>query len=146
MITSKLAGHHNFYEALLEQDGHELTKIRPPLDLRSWQNLPVSSIASVRVAAITSMEKKHLHQILANHPFRHFPVILETGESTEGIMSRSQAEVVIKGGSPRIKQAITCYPDEPIREAAGKFIESSTGTILIIDRDNVIPEWHTHGS
>ncbi|MBC7364359.1 MAG: chloride channel protein, partial [Candidatus Aminicenantes bacterium] len=43
---ARLAGHLNFYEALLVQDGQELHKIKPPLDLRSWQNLPVSAIAN----------------------------------------------------------------------------------------------------
>ena len=43
---SRRAGKLNFYDALLVQDGHELHKIRPPLDLQSWQRLPISAIAN----------------------------------------------------------------------------------------------------
>jgi CIC family chloride channel protein len=30
----------NFYEELLEQDGHQLEHVIPPRDLKSWQQLP----------------------------------------------------------------------------------------------------------
>ncbi|HNW29073.1 MAG TPA: chloride channel protein [Spirochaetota bacterium] len=45
----------NFYDALLVQDGHELHKIRPPLDLQSWQNLPISAIASPNPVGLHDM-------------------------------------------------------------------------------------------
>ena len=35
----------NFYDAILEQDGHKLEKLLPPRDFQSWQKLPVSTIA-----------------------------------------------------------------------------------------------------
>ncbi len=37
---ARLGGRHNFYDALLLQDGHELIRIKPPRDLESWQKLP----------------------------------------------------------------------------------------------------------
>src|SRR5208282_621975 len=37
LAIARLGGHHNFYDALLLQDGHELIRIKPPRDLGSWQ-------------------------------------------------------------------------------------------------------------
>ena len=37
----------NFYDALLLQDGQEITRIKPLRDLENWKNLPVSAIANM---------------------------------------------------------------------------------------------------
>lgn len=54
---------HNFYDELLLQDGHELIKIKPPRDLQSWQNLPVSHIMNVKPVFVESIDPEYLHSI-----------------------------------------------------------------------------------
>ena len=44
-ISRRLA-RHNFYDALLEQDGHVVERFAPPRDLREWQKQPVSHLAN----------------------------------------------------------------------------------------------------
>ncbi len=68
---------HNFYDALLEQDGHRIEHVRPPRDLQSWEQFPVSAIANFQPVIISSLAEAELRKMLAAHPYRQFPVVLE---------------------------------------------------------------------
>ena len=46
----------NFYDAILEQDGHKLEKLLPPRDLQSWQKLPVSAIANFQPVVLDNLD------------------------------------------------------------------------------------------
>ena len=63
---------HNFYDDLLLQDGHELIKIKPPRDLQSWQNLPVSHIMNKKPVVVESTDPKDLQTIISNTPYKFF--------------------------------------------------------------------------
>ncbi len=63
-IVCRLAGDLNFYDALLVNDGHELIKIRPPVDIRAWQNLPVSAIANHRPVIVDSLDRDSLREVV----------------------------------------------------------------------------------
>ena len=54
-ISRKL-NRQNFYDALLTQDGHQIEHVRPPRDLQSWQQLPVSAIASFQPVTLRSLD------------------------------------------------------------------------------------------
>jgi CIC family chloride channel protein len=125
----------NFYDALLVQDGHELHKIRPPLDLHSWQNLPVSAIANPKPVAVRKMETKALKELIDRYPYVCFPVLLDG--RLEGIVTRQEIQrAVLAGTPPEIQPAITCFPDQPVREIGDKFIASPVSALIVLERDS----------
>lgn len=133
-LTHLLGGRLNFYEALLVQDGHEIHKIKPPLDLRSWQNLKVSAIASYRPVAICSTAPEELKKIIEKYPFNNFPVI-EDGR-VAGILSREKIKSFLSGKSSlEMWPAVSCYEDETIKEIADRFVQSQS-SILLVRRRN----------
>ena len=77
---------HNFYDDLLLQDGHELIKIKPPRDLQSWQNLPVSHIMNKKPVVVESTDPKDLQTIISNTPYKIFP-FLQNG-TISGVVTR----------------------------------------------------------
>lgn len=129
--VARLGGRHNFYDAILLQDGHEILKIRPPRDLESWQGLPVGQIAVTRAAAVTSLDPQALRLLLEEHPYARFPVACcpEDRVALRGEILRALAERRPPGFQP----AASCGPDMPVREAARLLVESETGMILVRD-------------
>ena len=62
-ISRKL-NRQNFYDALLTQDGHQLEHVGPPRDLQSWQQLPVSAIASFQPVMLRSLDAAEIQKPL----------------------------------------------------------------------------------
>ena len=125
----------NFYEAILLQDGHNLDHVIPPRDLKSWQQLPVSAIATFKVATATDLSPAAMKELLKQYPYERFPVI-ENG-SLKGILTRSHAiQAMEDQRSPTVEKATSCLPTETIRELQFRLIESTTGFVAILDRPN----------
>lgn len=123
----------NFYEAILLQDGHNLDHVIPPRDLRSWQQLPVSAIATFKVVSATDLDHNAIKELLRQYPYQRFPVI-EEGQ-LKGILTRTHASEALESHSPpRIEKAISCIPTETIRELQFRLIESTTGFVTVLDR------------
>lgn len=134
-IVARLSGNLNFYDAVLIQDGHELIKIRPPLDIRAWQNLPVSAIANHGPVVVESLERTSLSQIVEKHPFHGFPVVLEG--TLRGLLTRKQIEETLRSESAVVlEEAVTCYSDQPLRDVGDKFIESPSGVMVVLRRED----------
>jgi len=133
VIVSHTFGRDNFYDALLLQDGHELIKIRPPLDIKSWQNLPISSIANPHPIILNDLSAKYLQEMLEKYPYNCFPVSLPGDEL--GITTREQMKSFIErmGDHPGIPKAVTCSPDQSVKEVGDKFIQSPHGVIMVVD-------------
>jgi CIC family chloride channel protein len=132
VIISHAFGKLNFYDALLLQDGHELIKIRPPLDIKSWQNLPISSIANPHPIVVENLSESHLRDILENHPYNYFPIHI--GDEHIGLISRDQIEKILDQKEVlNIPSAITCYPNQSVRDVENKFIESPHGVIVVLN-------------
>jgi CIC family chloride channel protein len=120
----------NFYDALLEQDGHDLEKFSPPRDLRAWQEQPVSRLATMKPVVAASLAREDVLRLLAMHPHERFPVI--EGGRLIGVLMRSDAEASLKAGAPPVlKRALTCPPEAPLRAAETLLVESDTGMILL---------------
>jgi CIC family chloride channel protein len=131
--VARLSGRLNFYDALLVQDGHELHKVRPPLDLQSWQNLPVSAIANPRPVVITDLSPHTLKSAADRHPFAHFPLVSDG--CLKGIVSRSDIlSALLADGTPEVRRAVTCHPDESVREIGDKFIDSPANILVVVSR------------
>ncbi len=132
VIISHAFGKENFYDASLLQDGHELIKIRPPLDIKGWQNLPISSIANPHPIVVDNLDESHLQPILDNHPYNCFPILLENNEV--GVITRDHMESIIAHKTvPEIPKAVFCHPDQTVKDVGNKFIESPSGVIIVID-------------
>ncbi len=133
--VARFGGRLNFYDALLVQDGHELHKVRPPLDLQSWQNLPVSAIANSRPVAVTDLSPAVLREIVERHPYAQFPVVREG--RLIGVVGRVDILAAQTAGlDPAVRPAATCTPDQTVREVGDKFIESPTNILIVVDRED----------
>ena len=129
-MIARWFNHANFYEMVLLQDGHQLDHIIPPRDLRSWQNLPISAIAHFDPVVIENLEEAALKDLLKQHPYRNFPVV-QHGR-LKGVAVRSEIESAVLQSRPvMIEPAITCRPGEIIREMQSRFIEASTGFVVL---------------
>ncbi|HWF18053.1 MAG TPA: chloride channel protein [Verrucomicrobiae bacterium] len=123
---------HNFYEALLIQDGHVLEHVIPPRDLQSWQQLPVSAIANFHPIIATELDGKLFESLLQNHPYRYFPVT-QAGNPPL-IVSRKEAEMALAEKRPvRAEPAVTCVPSQTIRELQMLIVESNQQVVLVLD-------------
>lgn len=130
--VSRFAGKLNFYDALLVQDGHELHKIRPPLDLQSWQNHPVSAIANFRPVVLRTLDPAELGRIADRHAYNFFPV--EIDGRLQGLLSRKQMlEAARNGVPPEIQKAATCHPEQTVREIGDKFMETPSNVLIVVD-------------
>lgn len=125
----------NFYDAMLQQDGHELMKLKPPRDLQSWQNLPISAIANFKPIAVHDLSETALKDLLAKHPYSRFPVILN-GELRGIVTRRAMESAVLQKKAPDILPVPTCVPNLAIRDSANKMIDSPTGLLLIVDPES----------
>jgi CIC family chloride channel protein len=130
----RLAGPLNFYDESLVQDGHELHKIHPPLDLQSWQLLPAGAIANMKPVVIRDLDLNKLHAIVDRHHYNSFPVELDG--RLRGILTRQQIhEAVLRREPPEVQNVITCFPDQTVREIGDKFIESPVNVLVVVDRE-----------
>lgn len=132
--VARLRGPLNFYDALLVQDGHELHKVRPPLDLQGWQNLPVSAIANPRPIVVTDLSAGALKKTVEKYPFAQFPVVVDGRLS--GVAGRIDIESALRTGEPpEVRRGVTCHPDQTVREVGDKFIESPSNILVVVDRE-----------
>ncbi len=127
---ARLGGRHNFYDALLLQDGHELIQIKPPRDLESWQKLPVSEIAHTRPIVLSNLERLTIEKTLESYPYGRFPVVVN-GE-LRGVVSRQELKAALAANlAPRLSPPILCAPEVSVREVASLLMESTSGMVLI---------------
>ena len=124
--------HENFYDAILEQDGHKLEKLLPPRDLQSWQKLPVSAIANFHPVVLEGTEPAEVKRILKEYEFKHFPVMHEGGPV--GIAARAElSEALAEKRPPKLVPAVRCEPRQTIRELQTLLLESPSGMAVVCD-------------
>ncbi|HPA18709.1 MAG TPA: chloride channel protein [Verrucomicrobiae bacterium] len=128
----RLLSRNNFYEAILVQDGHDLAHVKPPPDLREWQNVPVSAIGNFNPVMVRSLARDHLTHILASTPHHQYPLVSD--ERLVGILSRGAIEVALATGHPPdVQPPRTIAPDATLQAAEMALIESPSH-ILVIKR------------
>ena len=128
-ISRRLA-RYNFYDALLEQDGHVVERFAPPRDLREWQKQPISLLANPKPIAVDSLELKDLQTRLQNHPYTQFPVVI--GGEIRGVLTREEATRAIQEKrQPVLVEATICRPKLSLRDVEMQLIESKTGFLLL---------------
>jgi CIC family chloride channel protein len=123
----------NFYEGILKQDGHNLEHVIPPRDLRTWHQLPVSSIATFQPVVLRSLEAEEVSKVLEAYPYHYFPVVLD-GKLT-GVLSRMKGETAVREKTePILQPAVACLPTESIKDLQNLLIESPTGVVMVWDQ------------
>ena len=123
----------NFYEEALIQDGHKMEHLIPPRDLRSWNNLPISAIATFKPIVITDTAEPALKDLIAHHPYRNFPVVIN--DQLKGVAGRREIEAAISEHRPlRMETIPACRPGDTIRESQDILIESPTQTLVLNDK------------
>jgi len=123
----------SFYDATLLQDGHQMEHLVPPRDLQSWHNLPISAIATFKPVAITDLVEPALKEILASHPYRVFPVVID--DLLQGMAIRKEIESAISEHRPvKLESVSTCRPGDTIRDSQNLLIESQTATLILSDK------------
>jgi CIC family chloride channel protein len=129
---SRRMNRHNFYDALIEQDGHRIEHVKPPRDLQSWQQLPVSAIANFRPVVVRSLVADELVRLLREYPYNRFPVV--NNGTRQGILLREEAQTALRERrAPRLKGPVTCLPDQSIRDLQLRLIESNSGLVVLVD-------------
>jgi len=130
---SRRFNRRNFYEALLEQDGHEIEHVRPPRDLTEWQQLPISAIANFKPVLVTNLTPEALEQLLQQHPYERFPVVLD--HQLKGVLTRKETQSALREQrEARLEILPTCLPRDSIRRLQRLLIESPTGLVALTDR------------
>jgi len=131
-ISRKL-NQFSFYEEILVQDGHRLEHVIPPRDLQSWQQMPVSAIATFRPVVAQDLAAAQLEKLLHSHPYQRFPVI-QNGRPS-GVLTRKEAEAALAEKRPaKLEPIVTCLPHQTVGELEKQLIESSSLMVVILDR------------
>jgi len=132
--VARLAGHSNFYEEVLLQDGHEIHKIAPPQDLTGWRNMPVSALANKRPVSITSLSPEALRVSLKQYPYRCFPVILDG--SLRGLLTRDVIEHSLSLGSePELEEPVIFLANQTLHEVEPQMIAATAGLFLVAETE-----------
>lgn len=132
--VARLAGHSNFYEEVLLQDGHEIHKIAPPQDLAGWRNMPVSVLANKKPVVLNSFAPEALKVALSKHPYRCFPVIIDG--VLRGILTRDAMEQTLaSGGEPEPEESTIFLSHQTLQDVEPRMIESEVGLFLVAERE-----------
>ena len=120
----------SFYDQLLEQDGHDVERLRPMDNLRTWQEQAVGALANPRPVVLSSLAEVDVSKVLKAHPFARYPVIRE-GAAT-GILERDEAEAALRAKrEPILQPAIVIEADTSLNEVQNALFESPTGMLLV---------------
>jgi CIC family chloride channel protein len=129
-MISRRMNRENFYDALLSQDGHHLEHVRPPRDLQSWHQLPVSVIANYHPICANDRSPEGLRALL-KYPYQRFLVV--ENDKLLGIITRQEIESALRDNrTPKLEQPVTCLREHTIRDLQNLLIESSTQLVVLL--------------
>jgi CIC family chloride channel protein len=121
---------HNFYDALLEQDGHDIERLRPLDNLRAWQEQSIKALANLKPVAMASLEIPEVERVLKTSPYNRFPLVIDG--VIHGIVLRDEAEEALRQKrTPKIFTADLLPPTAHLREMQSALINSETGMVLV---------------
>jgi CIC family chloride channel protein len=130
---SRKMNRESFYDALLTQDGHRLEHVRPPRDLQSWHDLPVSAIANFKPVTLNELDLAAMRKMLEEHPYQQFPCV--KGGKLQGVLTRKEAEAALRDKrTPALAKAATCLRGQTVAELQHLLIESDTHFVVVLER------------
>jgi CIC family chloride channel protein len=126
---------HGFYEQVLIDDGHVMSMVLPPRDLREWQGYPVSAIANFQPVLAPALEAEPLRQLLAEHPYSRF--IHQPPGAPPRLILREEAERSLAGGAPVTAHPLpVCLRDDSIQSVQNHLVGSPHGIVAVLDQPN----------
>ena len=132
VTISRRMNHHSFYDALIQQDGHQIEHVKPPRDLQDWHQWPVSAIANYRPVVVNDLGPAELTKVLKAHPYQRFPVVKDG--VLAGMLSRKEAESALaEKRAPKLDPAVTCQSNETVRKLQSLLIESTALMVVLLD-------------
>lgn len=132
--TARLFGSQNFYDAVLEQDGHVLHTVAPPRTLNDWQDLHLYTIANKRPVVLRDWSPEAVRKLLGAYPYQRFPAVRD-GKAF--IAAREELEAALaEGREPAPREAVVARPDQAIREISEMFMRTPFGMILLGDPES----------
>lgn len=124
----------NFYDALLEQDGHDLERFTPPRDLTAWHRQSVSALANPTPIVLESLHAPTVEEVISRHPYQAFPV-MDQGVVI-GVLNRIEARAALKTGHPPLLQpVVVCGPNDTIKQAEQWLVEKGARVAVVMSPD-----------
>ena len=128
---SRKMNKENFYDALLTQDGHHIEHVRPPRDLHSWQQLPVSAIANFHPVMGSDLGPASLKTLLDSHPYHRFPIVQH--DKLLGILMREEAETALREfRPPKLVEPTLCFRKQTVLQLQTLLIESPSQLVMLM--------------
>jgi CIC family chloride channel protein len=101
--------------------------------LQSWQQLPVSAIANFQPVLLQESSPEGVQKLLRAHPYLRFPFV-EQGKPVR-ILTRKEAEASLaEKRPPKLEPAVTCLPNQTIRELQSKLIDSTSLMVVVLNQ------------
>jgi CIC family chloride channel protein len=120
----------NFYDQLLDQDGHDVERLRPMDNLRAWQEQAVGALANPRPVVLSSLAEQEVRKVITTHPFARYPVIVNG--VPEGMLEREEAELALHSKRvPQLQPVIVVEADAHLNDVQASLLESTTGSLLV---------------
>ena len=118
---------------MLAQDGHQDRTCPSSARLHSWQQLPVSAIASFQPVLPRALGRAEIQDLLRDHPYQRFPV--EQNGVLAGILTRKEAAAALaENRPPKLEPASICLRGQTIGDLQQLLIASSTQFVVVLDR------------
>ncbi len=134
--TSRLLLRRNFYDALLEQDGHDVEHFAPPRDLVAWHLQQASPLASSRPVLVENLSAPAVRTILDQYPYQSFPVFING--TVTGILHRDDAEIALKQNlEPVLRPAALCAHNDTIKQVEQKMVENGAAVAVLLAENKV---------
>ena len=132
--ASRAWGRGNFYDALLEQDGVELHRVKPPRDLQDWQNQLVRHVANPRPVACTDLSPSAIRDLLGRHGYHRFPLLVP-GQPPALVMREDLQRAAESATPPATRTLASCRADDSIRQAEEAFLRTRDGMVIVLEDD-----------
>jgi hypothetical protein len=91
--------------------------VRPPRNLQSWQQFPVSAIANFRPVVVRDLGRAALQQILKSHPYQGFKPSAHASNRPHPFAGRPVKSAV--AGEPPLTKCPLCK--KPVRKVISLF-------------------------
>ena len=98
-------------------------------------HLAVGAIANPRPVVLRDPSPEVLRDVIGRYPYNAFPLVIDGVLS--GVVFREQILSALHAGTPpEVRKAVTCHPDQTVREVGDMFIESPGNVLVVVARED----------
>jgi CIC family chloride channel protein len=125
---------HGFYEQVLEDDGHVLSRVMPPRDFREWEKYPISAIANYQPTVLHDLGENALKEALEKFPYSRLLYQLDA-QPPGIILQREAKESVENKHAVPVHAAPACLRTDTIVKVQRQLVDSIHGIVVVLDQD-----------